>query len=179
MTDPDARTGSEHPDHRGDGGYSVPYGSDPGASEDARTTRSYPSSSSGYEQAYGQQPLRQQGAYGQQQPPYDSAPSAYAPHPGEFAPPRGLSITSFVLGVVSLLFWFSLLVPIAGLVLGFAGLRREPAGRGFAIAGIIINGVFVLLAVLAIVFVVLLFLGALGSIPFFLDQSTGTSGLPA
>ena len=178
MTDPDAPTGSEYPDARRDGGGSgsVPYGSDPGASaEDFRTGSSYASAHDDPQQRYGQQP-----AYGQQplgQPQYGPVPGTYSSTPGAYAPPRGLSITSFVLGIVSLLFWFSLLVPIAGLVLGIAGLRREPAGRGFAIAGILINGVFVLLAVLAIVFVLLLVFGALGSIPFFLDQS-GT-GLPA
>ncbi|WP_417215493.1 DUF4190 domain-containing protein [Arthrobacter sp.] len=100
------------------------------------------------------------GHYPQQQYPQQNAqgyPGTYASGYGQpYAPPhRGMSITSLVLGLVSIFSGFTFIVPIAGLVFGFIGLRREPAGRGMAIAGVILNGVmligWVLLIVLAIV----------------------------
>ena len=57
------------------------------------------------------------------------------------APPRGLSIASLVIGLVSILLGFSLIVPLAGLILGILGAKREPAGKGMAIAGIVINAI--------------------------------------
>ena len=53
---------------------------------------------------------------------------------------KGLSITSMVLGIASLVMGWTFLVPIAGMVTGFMGLKREPAGKGFAITGLILNG---------------------------------------
>ncbi|WP_372698335.1 DUF4190 domain-containing protein [Arthrobacter sp. JSM 101049] len=97
-------------------------------------------------QQYGQQPhtggypAGPPGAYGQ----------PYAP------PPRGMSITSLVLGLASILTGFTLLVPIVGLVFGFLGLQREPAGRGMSIAGLILNGVMLLGWALVLVFAVII-----------------------
>ena len=53
---------------------------------------------------------------------------------------KGLSITSMVLGIASLVMGWTFLVPIAGMVTGFMGLKREPAGKGFAVTGLILNG---------------------------------------
>ena len=55
--------------------------------------------------------------------------------------PKGLSITSMVLGILSLLFGWTFLVPIAGVITGFMGMSREPAGKGFAITGLVLNGI--------------------------------------
>lgn len=75
---------------------------------------------------------------------------AYSP-----PPPRGLSIASFVLGLVSVFFGFTFLVPLIGLILGIAGAVKERAGRGFAVTGIILNGLFIVgWAVLVIAIVV-------------------------
>ena len=57
------------------------------------------------------------------------------------APVRTLGILSLVLGLVSLAFGLFFLVPIAAIVLGVLALRREPASKGMAIAGIVIGGV--------------------------------------
>ncbi|MET0725316.1 MAG: DUF4190 domain-containing protein [Leifsonia sp.] len=54
---------------------------------------------------------------------------------------RSLSITSLVLGIVSIVAGWTFLAPVAGLVLGIIGLRREPAGRTFAIWGIVLSSV--------------------------------------
>jgi hypothetical protein len=59
-------------------------------------------------------------------------------------PPRGLSVASMVIGLVSILAGFTFVVPIVGLVLGIVGIRREPAGRAMSLTGIILNGVILL-----------------------------------
>lgn len=59
-------------------------------------------------------------------------------------PPTGLSVTSLVLGLVSIFFGFTFLVPLGALIFGIIGLKREPTGRGMAITGIVIGGLFML-----------------------------------
>ncbi|MDY6054674.1 DUF4190 domain-containing protein [Micrococcus sp.] len=102
--------------------------------------------------------------------PYGQDP--YAPYPaagyGAAAPAEesgtGLSIASMVLGILSVIGGFSLVVlPIVGVVLGHMGLKREPRGRGFAIAGLVTNYVALLLLVLAIGLIVLLALIGMAS----------------
>ena len=85
----------------------------------------------------------EQGAEQQAAP---QAPATYAPLAPE--EPRGFSISSLVLGLVSILAGFTLVVPAAGLVLGILALKREPAGRTMAIWGIALNGVMLAGAVL-------------------------------
>lgn len=81
--------------------------------------------------------------------PQPGAPLVYAP-----APPRGMSVASMVLGLVSIVFGFTFFLPLIGFILGIVGIRREPAGRGMAITGLILNGLFVIgwtLIVLAVI----------------------------
>ena len=59
------------------------------------------------------------------------------------APVRTLSISSFALGLASLVFGWTFIAPVAGLVLGIMALRREPLGRTFAIWGIVLNAVMI------------------------------------
>jgi hypothetical protein len=70
----------------------------------------------------------------------NSLPSAAAPvaHP---AAARSLSITAFALGLASVLLGQTWLVPIAAIVLGAMGYRREPAGRTLAVWGIVLGSV--------------------------------------
>lgn len=74
---------------------------------------------------------------------------------------KGLAITSMVLGISSIvlfLLWFiSVPAAIVGLVLGIVALAKKYAGRGMAIAGVILNAVtllfvvgFFLLAIIAL-----------------------------
>lgn len=105
-------------------------------------------------QQYGVQPYDQQAPYPQQQPyppqygmqPYAQpyAPVYPAPYPYPASPPKGLSISSMVIGLVSLFFGFTFVLPVVGFVLGLMGLRREPAGRAMAITGVVLNGLFLL-----------------------------------
>ena len=105
---------------------------------------------------YGQMPYAQN-QYGQ---------NAYAPNPyaEPAGGPTGLSLSSMVIGIVSLVFLGWLMVPqIVGIVLGHIGLHKEsPQGRGYAIAGLITG--YLALAIYAGIYLVgLLFLGLLGS----------------
>lgn len=75
-------------------------------------------------------------------------------------PPKGLSITSMIFGLVSIVAGFTFLVPVVGFVLGIVGLRKEPAGRGMAITGLVLNGLFVIGWALVIVLVFVVGVGA-------------------
>ncbi|MCM6763803.1 hypothetical protein NB037_15395 [Rathayibacter sp. ZW T2_19] len=92
--------------------------------------------------------------------PYGS-PSvpAYAAAP---TPSTPFSLTSLILGVTSVFFGLTVVAPVAGLVFGILGLRREPTGRTLAIWGIVLNSV--MLGFVALIAVFLIFAGLL--VPF-------------
>jgi hypothetical protein len=76
-------------------------------------------------------------------------PAQQYPQPGGNYQPQnypqgvsnGLSLSSMIIGIASIVgFGALIVVPIAGIVLGHMGLRREsPRGRGLAIAGLVMN----------------------------------------
>ncbi|WP_430592007.1 DUF4190 domain-containing protein [Humidisolicoccus flavus] len=93
---------------------------------------------------------------------YQQAPQGYGapqqPGYGYAEPqPKGLSITSLVLGVASVFLGWTFLAPIAGLIVGFMGLKREPTGKGFAITGLVLNGLCLLGWLVSVVIIVLVF----------------------
>ena len=64
----------------------------------------------------------------------------------------GKAIASFVLGLCSLFFSWTLIVPLLGIGFGFFGLadikkNEELKGKGFAIIGIILSVIFLLISV--------------------------------
>lgn len=69
---------------------------------------------------------------------------------------KTLSITSMVLGIASLLFGWTFLVPIAGVICGFMGMRREPAGKGFWMTGLVLNGLALIGWIIGLVVLMLL-----------------------
>jgi hypothetical protein len=100
-----------------------------------------------YGTAYGQ-PGQQYAAPGQ--PGYNAygQPAYY----GVRAEPKALSIASLCCGIAALVgFGFFLLPQIAAVILGHMALTREPAGRGMAIAGLVLGYVGVALTILVIV----------------------------
>ena len=106
-------------------------------------------------------------------PPPGSAPppGAYPPPPGSFAPPPAqpyvpgvattdqntLAVTSLVCGIVTLVLalccWpLGVVSAIAALITGYLGLRKADElggnGKGMAIAGLVMGGIGILVAVL-------------------------------
>jgi hypothetical protein len=83
----------------------------------------------------------------QSQAPFAEA-NPYAATTAPAAETRGFSISSLVLGLVSIVASYTFFVPIVGLVLGVMALKREPASRTMAIWGIVLNAVMLAGAVL-------------------------------
>jgi hypothetical protein len=82
-----------------------------------------------------------------------SSPHAY-PQPAAptvVADYRTLSVTSFVLGLASIVFGWTFVAPIAGLVVGIIALGREPLGRTFAVWGIVLNALMLFGVLLGLV----------------------------
>ncbi|RUR02103.1 DUF4190 domain-containing protein [Labedella endophytica] len=74
-------------------------------------------------------------------------------------PPRGKSIASMVLGLVSVFFGFTLILPLIGFIMGLTALKSEPTGRGMAVTGIILNGLMLLGWVVLVGFFLLVVVG--------------------
>lgn len=81
------------------------------------------------------------------------------------APTQTLSILSLVLGISSIFFGLTFLVPIAAIVLGILGLKREPGGRTMAIWGIA-TGSVMMAGILIAGVVGLAFVGPLAALLF-------------
>lgn len=82
------------------------------------------------------------------------------------APPsKILSILSLVAGIVSIIggSW-TFLIPVAGIVLGFIGLNKEPHAKPLAVWGIILSALSILLVIIAIVASAFLGIGLFGLI---------------
>ncbi len=122
------------------------------------------------------------GAYGQPHAgqPYPGQPNAGEPYAGQPSggpagtfsaygqpayyvmprEPKVLSITSLCCGIAVFLgFGFILLPQLAAVILGHLALSREPAGRGMAIAGLVLGYIGIALTAL----VILLFAVAVGT----------------
>jgi hypothetical protein len=61
-----------------------------------------------------------------------------------------LAVWSLVLGLASIVFGFTFVVPIAGLVLGILSRRREAEGRTMALVGIISSAVMLVGTLIAL-----------------------------
>jgi hypothetical protein len=107
------------------------------------------------------------------QAPYPSAdpnqpPVYYAP---VYPEPKGKSVASMVLGIVSLVCGFVFILPIIGVILGAIGMRSEPTDRGIAIAGLVMN--LICLAGWIIIGLIII----LGLIGFWAASSSSTGAL--
>ncbi len=90
-----------------------------------------------------------------QQPAYQQP--GYAP-----VPPKGLSITSLVLGIAGLVLgWFTFgiagLASIGAVITGHLAVRREPQAKGFWLTGLITGYVGIASALIVIIVVVVIF----------------------
>ncbi|MCP2371503.1 hypothetical protein BJ978_002179 [Agromyces terreus] len=75
--------------------------------------------------------------------------TATTPNVAPVSETNGFSISSLVLGIVSIFASFTFFVPVIGLVLGIMALRREPASRTMAVWGIVLNAVMLAGTVIA------------------------------
>jgi len=75
---------------------------------------------------------------------------------------KNLSVIALVLGIASVLLGYTFLVPIAAIVVGILGYRREPGGHTLAVWGIVLG------SVMAFGWLVAGFFGLLFAGPFFL-----------
>ena len=141
-------------------------GQQPGQEQYGRPSAGQSQSSSPYPPIYGESSHTAsapgQAAYGQQAQQYGQ-PSPYA-QPGSYnaygqpayygvpAAPKSLSIASMCCGIAALVgFGFFLLPQLAAVILGHLALRREPAGRGMAIAGLVMGYVGIAVTILVMV----------------------------
>ena len=88
-------------------------------------------------------------------------PAPTTAHP-VYADSKNLSIVALVLGIASVLLGYTFLVPIAAIVVGVLGYRREPGGHALAVWGIVLG------AVMAFGWLIAGFFGLLFAGPFFL-----------
>jgi hypothetical protein len=93
--------------------------------------------------------------------PMPMQPVGYPVYLVQPSPPRGMSIASMVLGLVSILFGFTFFLPLTGLILGIIGARREPTGRGMAVTGIVLNSLILAGWVIVVLFIILV--GVIGT----------------
>ena len=103
-------------------------------------------------QPYGQQPYGAAPHYGQPGTPFNAyGQPAYYGVPPE---PKGLSIASLCSGIATFVgLGFFLLPQVAAVILGHMALKREPAGKGMAIAGLVLGYVGIALTILVIVLI--------------------------
>jgi hypothetical protein len=114
---------------------------------------------------YGQNPFEGQtpyGAYKQPSSPYNRPAGPFG-QPGYYgmpAEPKTLSIASMVCGIASVIMGWILLPQIAAIVTGHLALKREPAGKGMSITGLVLGylcllgyGAFWLLAIIGLAMV--------------------------
>lgn len=85
-------------------------------------------------------------AAGQAQQPH------LAPRPAADDRGRTFAITSFVLGILSVVSGWTFIAPIIGLVLGVLALRRNTSERTLALWGVWTSGVMLALSVIAVAF---------------------------
>lgn len=82
--------------------------------------------------------------------PYES-PNPYQGRPE----PRGMSIAALVLGILSILgLWMTMIVPLAGVIVGHFGYARERSAKGMALAGLILSWISLALSVAALIFLI-------------------------
>jgi hypothetical protein len=100
-------------------------------------------------------------------PPAPPVAPAYAPAP--VGVKRGLSITAFVLGIVSVVLfitsWFAILLGIGAVVFGFIARAKEPqAPKWMWLVGIILGFVGIVIAGILVIVAIALIASHVGSL---------------
>lgn len=91
--------------------------------------------------------------------------SAYGNEGGAVSTKKGLSLTSFILGLAAMVLfltsWFAILLGVVAVVLGFIGRAKEPnaprwmklLGIIFGFVGIVLGAVIIVIAIAALAFI--------------------------
>lgn len=79
------------------------------------------------------------GDYGQASAYGQASPYGQSPYYGQPSGPKTLSIASMVCGIASVIMGWLMLPQLAAIVTGHLALRREPAGKGMSIAGLVLG----------------------------------------
>jgi hypothetical protein len=138
----DSPTGYEPPQFVPPPGSNIPAPplydwNQPGGSQYQQPTEQYaqPGSPYGPPNTYGQpNPYGQPSPYGQPNP--YGQPAYYGMPPAE---PKGLSITSMICGISSVLLGWFLIPQIVAIITGHLALSREPSGKGMSITGLVLG----------------------------------------
>lgn len=94
----------------------------------------------------------------------DARPDRQAPTSG--GDTSALALTSFMLGIASVVFGWTFVAPITGLILGSIALRRRTNDRTLALWGVWLNGIMLALTALALLAMLALIGFGLIAIPF-------------
>lgn len=89
--------------------------------------------------------------------PTDAPTAAPTPAPAAADNTRAFTITSFVLGIASIVSGWTFIAPIIGLTFGIIALRRKTAERTLALWGVWLNAAMLALTILAAVVVMTFF----------------------
>ncbi|WP_205881524.1 DUF4190 domain-containing protein [Leucobacter coleopterorum] len=81
---------------------------------------------------------------------------------------RGFAITSFVLGIASVVAGWTFVAPIIGFVLGMLALRRGTSERTLALWGVWINGVILAITAVGILVISMAIAAGIFALPFVL-----------
>lgn len=93
--------------------------------------------------------------------------TATVPETSERGHENAFAITSFVLGIASIVSSWTFIAPIAGLVLGILALRRNTSERTLALWGVWMNAIMLAGTVLALTALVLIGgIGIIATLPF-------------
>ncbi len=95
--------------------------------------------------------------------PTPSTQQTQPTHPATSDQGNAFAVTSFVLGIASIVAGWTFIAPVVGLIFGIISLRRRTAERTLALWGVWLNAAMLALsALIAIVFVGLFGLSVLG-----------------
>ncbi len=88
---------------------------------------------------YGAQYAPPSGPYGPQGTYSQPGPYGQAVYYGAAPQPKGLSITSMICGISSVLLGWFLIPQLAAIITGHLALSREPSGKGMSITGLVLG----------------------------------------
>lgn len=140
--------------------YGQQYGEHGRQNDRAGENFGSPYSQAGSPYAQPASPYGQPGQYAGQYAGQYGSPYGQPSYYGMAAAPKNLSIASLCCGIAVFVgFGVFLLPQVAAVILGHMALRREPSGRGFAIAGLVMGYIGIALTILVIVVFGLLLAG--------------------